>query len=198
MSRALLTQPRLAADTVEGADMPNATCTIEGCERRRRARGLCSSHLRRWQEHGDPLSGPPIRQYVGAGPQSRSLEDRLWSKAEIGENPLDCWLWVGALNPGNGYGVINVDGKKRFAHRVAYELSIDAIGTGLEIDHLCRVRACVNPLHLEAVPASTNVRRQPRRAVTHCPQGHPYSGDNLYEWNGHRKCRTCQRERRAA
>lgn len=189
--------PALAV-TRGGADMADATCTVDGCERRGTARGgLCASHCRRLDQYGDPLAGPPIRPYVGRGPQSRTLEERLWSKTAIPENPLDCWLWIGATNAGNGYGVLQVNGKRQYAHRVSYQLSIDTIGRNLEIDHLCRVRNCINPLHLQAVPASINSRRRPDRSVTHCPRGHRYSGDNLYEYDGHRICRACRVERAA-
>jgi hypothetical protein len=86
------------------------------------------------------------------------------------------------------------------AHRVAYEALIGPIPDGLQLDHLCRNRACVNPLHTEPVTQIENIRRgeagvpsgSQQRAKTHCPQGHPYSQGNTYiRKNGHRMCRTC-------
>lgn len=93
------------------------------------------------------------------------------------------------------------DGKMRLAHRVAYEIHVGPIPDGLEIDHLCRVRCCVNPDHLEPVTHRENMRRSPswnsvgrrQKAKTHCPKGHPYSGYNLIVTkSGCRFCRKCQ------
>jgi len=95
-----------------------------------------------------------------------------------------CWMWTGALHPA-GYGRFTEDQVIVMAHRAAYELFRGPIQNGLSIDHLCRVRACVNPDHLEAVTMHTNLHRAPNNiaarnaAKTHCPQGHPYSGANV-------------------
>jgi hypothetical protein len=78
---------------------------------------------------------------------------RHWRVDENG-----CWLWTGSLN-NKGYAQLGVAGRVRSAHRVAYELFKGAIPDGLQIDHLCRVRQCVNPDHLEAVTQSVNIRR---------------------------------------
>jgi hypothetical protein len=86
----------------------------------------------------------------------------------------------------------------RLAHRVAYEHWCAPIGSGREIDHLCRNRACVNPNHLEAVSHRENVRRGLRGALTtHCAQGHEYTPENTARYRGHRACRACNRERAA-
>lgn len=176
--------------------MADPTCSIDGCDRTARARGWCRSHYRRWLSYGDPLGVSPRAR--GVFVERSTVEDRFWSKVCVPENPLDCWTWTGASDPVSGYGRIQVQRKLAYAHRVSYELSMGTIGAGLEIDHLCRVRLCVNPLHLQAVPKSVNTRRQPRYSVTHCPQGHPYSGGNLYERDGRRHCRTCMHERAKA
>lgn len=114
-----------------------------------------------------------------------------------------CWEWNGAVEK-NGY-TRAYDGKKmNWGHRVAYMLFVGPIPVGKEIDHLCRNPGCVNPEHLEAVSHRENMRRSPlgyagvQRRKTHCPQGHPYSGDNLVVWNGMRYCRTCQRRYKQA
>jgi hypothetical protein len=114
--------------------------------------------------------------------------DAFWDKVDrAGLN--DCWLWNGASNS-KGYGNF----RSRSAHVVAFELVNGPIARGLEIDHLCRVRACVNPAHLEAVTHQENVQRaQP----DHCRQGHSLTGPHIKivkRADGtRRKCMLCER-----
>ena len=104
----------------------------------------------------------------------------------------DCWLWTAALDR-DGYGRC----RSGRAHRWAYEAMVGPIPDGLVIDHLCRVRACVNPSHLDPVPNRINLLRgmslaAKNTAVTHCPQDHDYTEANTsYKANGARICRTC-------
>jgi hypothetical protein len=87
----------------------------------------------------------------------------------------------------------NGNGTVHLAHRLYYEITKGAIPAGLELDHKCRVRCCVNPDHLEPVTHTENMRRASKNLVTHCPVGHPYSGPNLYvRPNGGRECLTCR------
>jgi hypothetical protein len=103
-----------------------------------------------------------------------------------------CWRWLGNLSH-NGYGRFWFDGRNMPAHRYIWELKNGPVPVGLEIDHLCRSRSCVNPDHLEAVTHQENQRRG-CGSVTHCRHGHPLSGDNLYICpRGRRECKTCRR-----
>lgn len=137
-----------------------------------------------------------------------STETRFWSKVNKSGPIPDCrpdlgpcWIWTAALS--YGYGQFWLDGRTQLAHRVAYEWLVGPIPDGLEPDHLCRVRRCVNSGHLEPVTRRENILRgvgpattiARHRARTHCPQGHPYSGANLYVHpkNGNRDCRACRR-----
>ena len=128
------------------------------------------------------------------------LPDRFWSKVRVLGN--GCWEWNGAKTS-RGYGCLRRQGRLLYAHRVAREALVGPIPKGLESDHLCRNHACVHPLHIETVTHRVNlirgsmpaVNRARQLAKTHCPQGHPYSGVNLYRSNGKRHCRTCRRNR---
>lgn len=128
---------------------------------------------------------------------------RFAAKVEVAKS--GCWLWTARLNR-NGYGMfMDPDSKRsRVAHRYAYEVARGPIPEGLQLDHLCRVRHCVNPDHLEAVTQRENLLRgetltAKAAAATHCPANHPYAGDNLYiNPKGERLCRACHRARVAA
>ncbi len=108
-----------------------------------------------------------------------------------------CIVWTGMKN-GYGYGVIDWQGRRLMVHRVIYEMARGPIPEGLQIDHLCRVRNCVNPNHMEPVAPKENVRRGIVGGFgtcrTHCPAGHLFSGGNLYMTpSGGRRCRICAR-----
>ena len=125
----------------------------------------------------------------------QSVQER-WAAKVVARSVDECWIWQ-AYTCRKGYGQFKVDGRMVKAHRWSYEHFVGPIPDGLELDHLCRVRNCVNPAHLEAVTHAENVRRgesgKNQRAKTHCPQGHPYAGENLYVYpDGRRNCRTCQ------
>jgi hypothetical protein len=125
------------------------------------------------------------------------FQDRVHTEPNTG-----CWIWVGAHTP-RGYGQFYNGDRSRgrqimsYAHRVSYEHFVASIEVGHEIDHKCKQPSCVNPEHLEAVSHRENVLRSDgvsARAArkTHCPQGHPYSGENLVLDQGNRRCRTCR------
>ena len=128
-------------------------------------------------------------------------EARFWPKVDRSGGPDACWRWLAAKS-GNGYGAFYFRGRWGLAYRCAYELLVGPIPEGLQIDHLCRVRDCVNPTHLEPVTHRENLLRgegvaAQHAAKTHCPRGHPYSGVNLYVYpapRGQRECRECRRQ----
>lgn len=163
--------------------MGNRTCSVEGCERPVYGRGMCGAHYGRWWRHGGPLAGRPT-----------TLRDRFFAKVRVDES--GCWLWQGHAFP-NGYGAIRMAPDRRLAHRVAYELLVGTLPDGLVIDHLCRVRNCVNPAHLEAVTQGENVRRgvlADGRKIGGpvCKRGHLYDAANTYvAADGSRSCRAC-------
>lgn len=107
-----------------------------------------------------------------------------------------CWNWIGADNC--KYGIFTIDGKNVLAHRWAYEFHKGPIPKGLEIDHLCRNKFCVNPEHLEAVTAKENVRRAEkhriRKKLTHCRKGHELTPDNISMSGKWRTCKLCRME----
>lgn len=113
-----------------------------------------------------------------------------------------CWLWQGGLM-NTGYGRMSIGGKDYLAHRLLYESLIGPI-VSETLDHLCRVRHCVNPAHLEPVSRAENVLRgdslpAKNARKTCCPKGHPYSLLTLYiSRQGYRQCRICCIERHQA
>lgn len=111
-----------------------------------------------------------------------------------------CWLWHGNIAH-TGYGSLTVRRRPYLAHRMSFELYRGEITPGLQIDHLCRVRSCVNPDHFELVTIRENVLRGEgitarNKRKTECPLGHAYAGENLRTTKeGFRQCKLCQLNR---
>lgn len=118
----------------------------------------------------------------------------------------DCWIWSGETD--RGYPKFIIGGVKKRIHRVIYEMLRGPIPEGMTLDHLCRVRACCNPDHLEPVTSLENFRRSPlagRSGLsvlsgppvprTHCVRGHEFTPENTYVSpdDGRRRCRKCRR-----
>lgn len=114
------------------------------------------------------------------------LGDRFWSKVNKTE---ECWLWTGGTSGESGYGKYAIRRVSFRAHRLAWEEENGPVPDGLQLDHLCGVRLCVRPSHLEPVTGKENIRRV---VGDFCPEGHPYV---IYQRR--RQCLRCRRARRA-
>lgn len=121
--------------------------------------------------------------------------------AKVEQKPNGCWEWVGSRFH-HGYAQFRrIDFPSAYAHRWAYHHFVGEIPDGMDLDHLCRVRHCVNPGHLEPVTRRENLMRGttiPSRnaAKTHCVHGHPFDAVNTRSnADGSRECRACDRIR---
>lgn len=136
-----------------------------------------------------------------------SLEtwDRFWSNVDASG---DCWEWTGGRYD-NGYGCfsnLRPDTKRRtyLSHRESWRMLVGPLTPGLTIDHLCRNRLCVNPMHLEEVTRGANVLRGfGKTAVaakrTHCKWGHDFKeSEDWPDSRGRRRCYLCYQDRLAA
>jgi hypothetical protein len=113
-------------------------CSIEGCGKVLYARGWCEMHYARWHRKGDTAKFA----------HKPTTQDELLFRFHANVNKTDtCWLWTGCLN-NSGYGTINMDGKSKLVHRLAWDLfKSEKIGTAFVL-HICDVKNCVNPSHL--------------------------------------------------
>lgn len=119
--------------------------------------------------------------------------------AKVAPEPnTGCWLWTGAID--QGYGKTSLRGRTLPAHRLSYLMHVGIFPYELQLDHLCRTRACVNPAHLEPVSPKENVLRGTGHCAvnarkTHCRKGHAFSPENTYlSPRGYRSCFSCKRE----
>lgn len=142
---------------------------------------------------------------MGAGrAPEHPLEPRPLAVEEDRGYATACWIWqswVGKV----GYGGIGVDGKQWLAHRWSYTKLVGSIPDGMQLDHLCGNRLCVNPDHLEPKSAEDHIRRHQddghldsgrhQREKRECPHGHAYDDKNTAIYKGKRNCRICIRER---
>lgn len=129
-----------------------------------------------------------------------TFEERIRDSTVV--DAMGCWIWKKRLI--RGYGAVAADGRDQLAHRWTYEKLVGPIPTGLDLDHLCRQPACVNPAHLEPVTRAENNRRSQSPSAKNlrkktCDHGHPLSGANLrmitVRGRPSRQCIACQRNR---
>jgi hypothetical protein len=149
------------------------------------------------QKHVDRVETLPTLVERALALNSPTLFDRVFSRVDASG---DCWLWTGQIHP-HGYGRFSVKaGLSVNAHAIVYGLLVGPPAKGLDLDHLCRNRACVNPDHLEPVERRTNLLRGIGTAArnkrkTHCPRGHAFAehGYTYLSKKGYpaRRCRVC-------
>ncbi len=178
-----------------------AACIVGGCERPSRTRQWCQMHYQRWLKHGDPTI---VKQVDRRGIDAPT---RFMLKVRRGKEYEDCWEWMGSRvggRQGEKYGQYGwfrpQKGIQKLAHVYAYELMVGPIQDGLELDHLCRNRLCVNPEHLEPVTHRENVVRGTSPLAqyaqrAHCDQGHEW--ERAGNGRSGRRCRVCERAKQA-
>lgn len=143
-------------------------------------------------------SGKPHTAITLAHPKfgDPMLPERFWDKVHP-EPSTGCWLWTGCTV--KGYGQLTwKDRRKKYAHRLVLGLSCS---THFVVDHLCGVKCCVNPAHLELVSSRENLLRGDTAASrnvvkTTCVRGHLLAGENVYTHNRKRYCNKCRQVRR--
>ena len=170
-------------------DDPTPECCVAYCAKPAKVRGRCQPHYNRWFRSPD---------FFPRGPLSEA--DRFWPKVDkAGPAPCHrpdlgpCWAWTFSHDE-DGYGVFGLSKKRKIrAHKWAWEAEHEPVPDGLELDHFaCDWTGCCNPAHVRPVTHKENMARSRPATKTHCAQGHPFSGGNLYVWRGKRKCRTCK------
>lgn len=175
------------------------TCEVVDCNVPQLCKGMCRPHRRRVLLYGSPHE----RRMLYGEP----LAVRLFAKVRVAEN--GCWLFEPAVKVA-WYGKVKTDWGAANVHVIVWNWLRGPVPDGLELDHLCRNKACCNPDHLEAVSHKENCRRgrgpevarSRRFTQTHCKRGHEFNLVNTIYKKKQRVCRICKREwqraRRAA
>ena len=147
------------------------------------------------------VSRPMLRGIHGVPAPSSVLPPHVAARVTVSH--AGCWLWGGAVDR-CGYGLASIGGKMFRLHRWAFQAANGPVAAELDMDHLCRVKSCCNPLHLEPVTHHVNLlrgattRASTNQRKTSCANGHPFSEDNTYRWGTsrgtpRRYCRACKR-----
>lgn len=196
MADASAPNPSLADRLEEWAEIADAAMIDDehGHGARGTATARCTGGCTRWWRPTMPDPDPELADALERFVEKAQLPDgvppwTLW---------WSCWHWTGGRN-GDGYGGFQFDGRKQNAHRAGFMIRYGPVPDDMVLDHLCRVRTCVNPLHLEVVTQRTNILRSTGPAAVaalqqECIYGHPFSAENT-RWrpDGSRMCRTCRR-----
>ena len=125
-------------------------CTIDGCDQRYVARGMCRSHYNRAKRRGEVYEFPTM------GHEKKPIAPRFWKHVEKTET---CWNWTATKY--NGYGRFKVGQSMVTAHRVSYEMANGPIPDGMQVDHMCFNHSCVNPAHLRLASPKENKENLP-------------------------------------
>lgn len=164
---------------------------------------MCERHYSKWRYKRRPRPHKPKVQ-----PTPLAVSDpQAFVRSMVKVDEQGCWLWQGHINPDTGYGYRQVRGKTWRAHRFSYVHFVGEIPDGLVLDHLCRVRHCVNPDHLEPVTPQENVERGLAGLGLHVPNvmrgcgKHGFTDGHVRETSNRKgkrrrswSCRICQRE----
>lgn len=190
-----------------------ALCCIDDCGKPvlNMMRQLCSVHYEKWKRYKDPRAGKSLSEKGGRLPMPEKYEPwgqepywrfarlRFFRKIEVKES--GCWEWKGGFFHEKPYGQFSAFGKTLSAHRFSYEALRGPVPDKLTLDHLCRNPACMNPSHLEPVPAVENVMRGTGPHATNarkfeCKRGHAFVESNIhYTTSGSRMCMECHRQK---
>lgn len=163
-------------------------CSVAGCERGFYGRGYCSMHWKRWRKTGDPTGLLQATAPVRGAPYERVLARLVIAESGCHE--------FAAMRQPFGYGVVNVDGVPRLAHRVVWEAVNGPIPEGGCILHRCDNPPCCNPTHLYLGTKLDNYRDMADRGRgwtgrTHCRRGHAYEPGSYYAEGNRRHCKRC-------
>ena len=174
------------------------------CRACKRASGRASMARRRAERSKSPEARRAARRRHGL---ILGLPESVWSRLYLRDCGYEtpCLVWSGTIGS-HGYGVVTIGGRQHRVHRLIYEAARgpmplrDTDGKRIVSDHLCRIRACANPEHVDPVTDAENVMRgisfaPANAAKTHCPEGHEYTPENTIIDSHGRSCRTCKRER---
>jgi len=193
--------------------MADRRCSEDECAKPVHGRGWCKTHYARWMRSRPDYRRRILRSRSDVADVSDETLRRFWNQVEVG-HPLGCWLWTGTVDR-DGYGEFYAEGRSMSSHRLSFARMCGPIPDGYHVDHLCRVRNCVNPDHLEAVTPEENVQRMPvlfgrqpvkwvdgemtPRPRDECHIGHAMTPENTYTRpTGRVECRACRNERRRA
>lgn len=149
--------------------MSSKACAIDGCVKTRYySKDWCLMHYRRWQRNGDPEARATFR-----GDPAGSLAARTRAEG-------DCLVWTGARSK-DGYGLMKTGGKTRQTHVVAYVLANGEPPQGMQVDHICWNRACVNVAHLRLATRNENQwNRSAASAASGYRNVYPARGGGFY------------------